>query len=211
VATPSAPGRSVDLLERLYAVIIGLALTEGLKNAVLSANTALPQSSIFEKTFRPETWPILALLFTIIPFFHGANRHLDDVYVFRRSSAKDFALVLDFLFLFSEGTVFYWMALVTSDASYFFRIYVFLLALDIAWGCAVFFYTENGWQGVKKWVVINLVTVALAGILIATPLLGQIARIHALGLLALARSAFDYVFQWKFYYPPEDSSMAVGA
>lgn len=44
-----ASERSVDWLQKLYAVVIGLALTEGLKNAVTAANAALPTASMMDK------------------------------------------------------------------------------------------------------------------------------------------------------------------
>jgi hypothetical protein len=199
MATPEE--RSVDWLQRLYAVVIGLALTEGFKNIVTADNRTLPDASILQKAFRVETWPFIVLLFTIVPFFHGANRHLDELYVFGKAAVKDFALVIDFLFFFFQGAVFYWMALVIESPRHFFEVYCFLLVLDIFWAVGVFFYADAGWQGVKKWVWINLPAAALAGIFLSTPLLAGNAQVHALGILGVLRSVFDYAFQWKTYYP----------
>jgi hypothetical protein len=196
--------RSVDWLQRLYAVVVGLALTEGLKNAVMAANTDLPKGSIFEKIFRVETWPIVALIFTLVPFFHGANRHLDDTYVFGTGEEKNFALVIDFLFFFVQGAVLYWMALVIQFPRYFFQVYCVLLFIDIFWAVGVYFYTQAGWQTVSTWVRINLICVLVALILLATPLLGGNSKIHALGIAAVLRTVFDYSYQWRMYYPPRD-------
>lgn len=199
MATPEE--RSVDWLQRLYAVVIALALTDGFKNIVTAANNAPPSALIWQKALRVQTWPFIALMFTIVPFFHGANRHLDDLYVFGKAAVKDFALLIDFLFFFFQAAVFYWMALVIQEPHYFFQVYCFLLLLDIFWAVAVFFYAEAGWHAIKTWILINLPTVAIAGIFLATPLLEKDSQIHALGILAILRTVFDYIFQWRMYYP----------
>jgi hypothetical protein len=193
--------RSVDWLQQLYAVVIGLALTEGFKNIVTAGNIALPDAPLLQKALRLQTWPFIALMFTIVPFFHGANRHLDRLYVFGKHPVKDFALLIDFVFFFLQGAVFYWMALVVSNPRYFFQVYCFLLSVDILWGVGVFFYADAGWDGVKKWVWINLLAAVIAAIFLSTPLLTKDSQVHALGILAVLRSVFDYALQWKTYYP----------
>src|SRR6267154_31411 len=198
MATPAE--RSVDWLQRLYAVVIGLALTEGFKNIVNATNSALPNASIFERVLRVETWPFIALIFTIVPFFHGANRHLDDLYVFRNATVKDFALLIDFLFFFIQGAVFYWMALVIQNPRHFFQVYCALLVLDIVWAMSVFFYAEAGWKRVKTWVWINLIAFSVAALFLATPLLNANAQVHAVGVVAVVRTVFDYAYQWHSYY-----------
>jgi hypothetical protein len=200
--------RSVDRLQQLYAVVMALALTEAFKNIVTTTNIALPNGSILEKALRTESWPFIAFLVTIVPFFHGANRHLDEVYIFGKSVVKDFALLIDFLFFFLHGAVFYWLALVIQHPRHFFRVYCFLLVLDILWAVGVFFYADTGWRKVRKWTVINLATVGIALIILNTPLLTADSQLHALGTVAVLRSVFDYVLQWSTYYPRAQSSSA---
>ena len=78
--------RSVDNLQRLYAVVISLAVTEAVRRTVFgSQSTDPPELSAISAN----QWLILtSFLLTVIPFYHGANRYLDATYVTKERSAS---------------------------------------------------------------------------------------------------------------------------
>jgi hypothetical protein len=63
--------RSIDTLQRIYAVVAGLAINESLKRVFLEDGKGNFQ---FHSANLPE---FLAFIVTIVPFVHGMNRHLD--------------------------------------------------------------------------------------------------------------------------------------
>src|SRR5690349_850145 len=62
--------RSVDNLQRLYTFVVGLAVTEMLRRMLNPLATDYAVWLMFT-----------AFLFTVVPFYHGANRYLDATYV----------------------------------------------------------------------------------------------------------------------------------
>ena len=104
--------RSVDNLQRLYTVVISLAVAESLRR--LLGDT--PPETIADY----KQWLMFAsLIFTVVPFYHGANRYLDATYVTGERSAKPIALMVDFVMLFLEGLLFFGLAMLTSDEQWF--------------------------------------------------------------------------------------------
>src|SRR6476661_3705790 len=78
--------RSVDNLQRLYTVVISLALTEYLRRL-------LTQSAEANEATGYNGWLMfVSLIFTVVPFYHGANRYLDATYVTGERAAKPGAL-----------------------------------------------------------------------------------------------------------------------
>ena len=115
-ATPNlteARKRSVDNLQRLYTVVISLAVTESLRRLLMNF------SSRHEVAGYKEWLMFVSLIFTVVPFYHGANRYLDATYVTEERSAKHPALIVDFIMLFIEGLLFFGLAMVTTDENLF--------------------------------------------------------------------------------------------
>jgi hypothetical protein len=66
-----AAERSVDTLQRIYAVVAGLAINEGFKRVFLGKDG--------EMHLHHDSLPqLIAFVITAVPFVHGMNRHLDD-------------------------------------------------------------------------------------------------------------------------------------
>lgn len=152
------------------------------------------------------------ILVTIIPFYHGAVRHLYATYIESGSSSRirNGALLLDFVILFLEGCFFVAIAIVLSEPWTLVFTYMLLLFLDSFWGfLAKLAFTGAAAQTAEwKWSLINIVTIIL--------LLSLIAITHepndftftfweklAIFSIALGRTIFDYTICWNFYYPPE--------
>jgi len=82
--------RSVDSLQQIYAVVIALAIAQAiqslLKDPVSGAVLARIQILVGLPAF-------VAFLVTLVPFWHGMNRHLDRCYLEKKSAVVQGALV----------------------------------------------------------------------------------------------------------------------
>src|SRR6266852_3569807 len=85
--------RSVDTLKELYTVAVGVAL-------VMSVET-LAKETTGAPAFASDHFLLFLVFFvTLIPFYHGAFRHMDDVYIFAKEPHKSPGLLLvDYLLL----------------------------------------------------------------------------------------------------------------
>ncbi|HWE75561.1 MAG TPA: hypothetical protein VG328_20545 [Stellaceae bacterium] len=193
---------SVDQLAKLYNVVIGVALA-------LSINTLIDVHAAYFPV-KPDLLPLFcAFLVTVIPFHHGASRHLYATYVEDGGSTriKSGALALDFLILFVEGCLFVALAAVIGNPSAFSTVMLALLLVDCAWGFLshLAFTGAQAQNAERKWSVINLVA---AAVLILTILI--LPRIFAgwttevqecVAMICILRSICDYAKTWKFYFP----------
>lgn len=101
-----ADERTVDTLQRFYAIVIGLALTTGVK--VLIESIGIVSGDVAQNTALNTTKPtvifvFMAFLFTIIVFYHGMNRHLDETYILgKEPDQRRLPMLIDILCLFSN-------------------------------------------------------------------------------------------------------------
>jgi uncharacterized membrane protein len=195
--------RSVDNLQRLYTVVVSLAITASL------GRTLLNQDKV-DLTWSNKWVMFLSLLVTVIPFYHGANRYLDATYVTGERSAKRYSLMLDFLFLFFQALLLFTLALsITNEPShidrsdtYFYLGLTLLLLVDVIWVTITRYTTKSvtdagviSNSNYTRWAGLNIIVIVLILVLIFYHLW--------VFLLALAflRSVLDYFISHDFYYP----------
>ena len=119
--------------------------------------------------------------------------------------------MLDFIVIFSEGLVFFILAVLISNTKAFFTILAVLFIIDAFWvwltkltGPA---QEPNIGPNYTRWAVINIIVGIVILIQIWSNLLNwsfwktETAQIIALVSLAVIRTALDYAQVWKFYYP----------
>jgi len=194
---------SVEQLARLYSVVIGIALTLAMRSS-LTINAS---------------WPLVRLdcalnlasfLVLVIPFYHGAMRHLYATYVESGGSSrvKNGALFVDFILLFLEGCAFVVMSSVVGDVSKFAWVVVFVLVLDSVWGilASLAFTGAQAQNSERIWALINVVAsvILICMLVFASDKFDSNliqAQFVLLSVLSL-RTIVDYVFCWKFYFPP---------
>src|ERR1019366_1919724 len=96
--------RSVDSIARIYAIVIGLALAESIKTLIVKSANGNVDLSL------PKLWSgtpaFIAFVFTLVPFWHGMNRHLDRSYLEKEGVVAQGALLLDFAVFFIESGLF---------------------------------------------------------------------------------------------------------
>lgn len=148
---------SVRGLSDLYSVVVAVALSGAVVKLVDANSEGLP--------IRFELFPyFVAFLATLIPFYHGALRHLDKTYVEERGrGVLKGALLVDFVLLFVEGCMFLGISLLMHRPSAVVWGLTFLLFFDALWGIgAHLLFTQRGAQKAElRWAWINLACVAV--------------------------------------------------
>jgi hypothetical protein len=190
--------QSVEHLQGLYSVVVALSLT-------LAAERLFP---IEKDGPSPARAFVLAaaLLVTLIPFYHGALRHLDELYGHGTGqAAHSFSVLVDFLLLFLESCVFLAMgASITQKSDVFGWLFFALLTLDVAWAyvTTTFLVTPAQRAAPKMWLKVNLgfgLTLLASLVLFRVAWPQSDAWPYVILVVALARTATDYAFSWKFY------------
>lgn len=202
----SARVSSMRHLQTLYTVVVGIALTVALEDITRTDGGQVPLIKSLDPVLL-----LIALIVTMLPFYHGALRHLDVTYIERDArNLRSFALLADFVVLFVEGCLFLLIARQLGNPQWFALGLAALLAVDIAWGVVAHFeFTQPALDKPEwKWVQNNTAALfsigcyATAGKLISGTWSGHWL---AGGILSIAviRTIVDYARSWRFYYPAE--------
>jgi hypothetical protein len=197
---------SVRHLANFYTVVSGLALTMAIFRLVDERGQILP--------FQLPTFLLcIAFLSTLLPFYHGALRHLDVTYVEiapSQGEPKAGAFLADFVILFVESCLFIVLAVKITEPVTFTLVFGGLMLFDAIWG----FLAHLAFSGPKKgkqeltWAKINFVTLLVIFAFLYTE--GLLDNLKApvqpltvalvLFVIALARTVVDYWFSWAHGY-----------
>lgn len=195
---------SVRNLENLYSIVAALGLSLAIYNLIDTASETIP--------FKFDLLPFfLAFLITLIPFYHGALRHLDVTYVEQGGKqVRKYALLIDFFALFFESCLLLALAVLLTKPVFFAWGLVMLLAFDTIWSISAHFGFS---QDVKpkaelRWALINFIAVIVLSIYLIifnfVPNATYAADLKlSIGIpsISLLRTVIDYIFCWNFYYP----------
>src|SRR5262249_24705809 len=193
---------SVKQLCELYNVVVGLALATAILKVINESADYLPIS-------RAHVWTFLVFIITVVPFYHGAVRHLYATYVEhgRSKRIKNGGLLIDYALLFAEGGVFVGLAYLIQSPGAFLGLFLLLMFLDSVWG--VLAYTtlvgSQAQNAEKTWAFINVIffVVLLVGYFSfnvpAEGFIWQPRMSYMLLGTAFLRTVLDYWFSWKFY------------
>lgn len=189
--------RSVDSLQNIYAVVIALAIAQAiqslLKDPVRGELLDWSQILVGLPAF-------IALLVTLVPFWHGMNRHLDRCYLEKKSGeVAQGALLLDFVTFFVEASLLFAAAWTLRSGIYSFIALGFLLLVDMVWGFishTIHFPRQK--SHVRRWSAINLFAIFIAVLVVTYPFEPKMV---VLMLIAIVRTIVDYWWCWDFYFP----------
>ena len=188
--------RTVRNLENLYSVVVAVGLTLAVQQLIVIGEGV---------EFRWGALPaVIAYVVTLVPFYHGAERHLEDAYVDNpRQGANPRRLLFDFVVLFVEACVLLAAAAVVHFPRALLAALVVLWVIDIAWGVSarLIFRLKDE---VLKWAMVNSGAVAVFGGLWLVAELSDLADLTvgwALLAISLMRSVVDYATSWEFYFP----------
>lgn len=195
---------SVQSLQKVYAFIIALAVGNSLTKLLIDPRTQAPDMN---RLLTEGGLLFLSFMVTLVPFFHGMNRHLDDVYVFGvmpktprhpRPTPRPHAIMLDLFIFILEAGLLYLMASAVLDTQSFFLLFATLLGVDVLWAIVTWLITRSK---AIKWAAINAVT--CLAVLVGRGLthLSPQSLLILLTSIALLRTVFDYSSNWKFYFP----------
>jgi hypothetical protein len=188
--------RSVDSLQKIYAFVIALAISAAIQ-ALLKApanEELLPADSVIQGL------PVfVAFVVTLVPFYHGMNRHFDHCYLEKTRSVVQGALLLDFAVFFLEASLLFAVAWSLRSGLRGFVLLGVLLSVDMLWGVGSHFIHYAGEKpSILRWSVINLIAIGLAFGVLFYP---TDRRPALLMLIAIFRTVADYYFCWGFYFP----------
>lgn len=189
--------RAVDNLLRLNTIVIGLALTEAVRKTLIE--TSVDGRIAFQINWQL-LYPLSMLISTLVCFYHGANRYLDNTYIFDKTNQKKGSAIVDLFVFFMEAALFYLMALSLADGHTFIFWFLMLMLLDTIWLVAVYFKTnEIIFNQVKPWMIVNFFTFLIMGFI--HWLIDHPNKVYFLFGLGILRTVIDYKSNWKFYFP----------
>jgi len=199
-----AKKNSVRNLQNLYSIVVGLGLSLAIYNLLDFSRVGWP--------FRFELAPFfVSFLVTLIPFYHGALRHLDAAYTEQDSGqVRGGALLADFWLLFIESCILLGLAVLLPTPQFFAWGLVLLLAIDTIWGFLAYLVFSKKVESKSElhWALINLITVVILSVCfviigIFPPVAGVVVPSLWIIILSVCfiRTIVDYVVCWTFYFP----------
>jgi len=204
-----AEDSSLKHLQELYTVTVGLSLTIGVERLFPGELHGTLEAGAVA-TF-------IAFLATLLPFYHGALRHLDQKYIYLvngRKPSPRWLLFVDFLTLFLEACLLISMGATVEQPHTFLVLLLLLLLLDIIWSQIPRFAgsegdkPESGSEGDKDewgWIVVNVPALAVGVLLFFVAERSRLVSPDVLpflvGLFAMIRTFYDYFWNWKKYFP----------
>lgn len=191
--------RSVDSVARIYAIIIGLALSEAIKTLIVKDSAG--QMDLRFATIWSGGAPFVAFVVTLVPFWHGMNRHLDRSYLEKVEGVVEGALLLDFGTFFLESGLFLiagW-GLRSGFVTYYCLMAVFVL--DIVWGgISHLIHFRGAKSHAISWSVINIIAIVLMLGVLTFPFS---PKPPVLTVIAVLRTLADYWNGRNFYFPKQ--------
>lgn len=195
-APTKATERSVNTIQGIYAVIIALAISEAAQALLTGPNSHVDVQKAWLLSGAPA---FIAFLVTLVPFWHGMNRHLDRCYLEKAEDVKRWAIPIDFFVFLLEAAVLFAAGLSLRSGIDTFIFLGLLLAFDMLWAVASHKVHFSGHKShALRWSSLNVVAIAVAVPLAVCPAPG---KAFWLMVLALLRSVVDYRWCRDFYFP----------
>jgi hypothetical protein len=191
--------KSVRNLENLYAVVVAVALTLAVQQLVIEGG----RSPAFRWSV---LWALVGFVVTLVPFYHGSERHLEATFVEAETTElRPLRLLWDFVVLFVEACVLLAIGALVAHPSSMLVALIVLFLIDIVWGLVAKFFLRSG-ENVWTWAMINSVAAFVFGLLYVldhTVGISDLLLSVLIMVTSVARSTADYAFGWTFYFPPK--------
>jgi hypothetical protein len=199
---------SVKSLINLYTVVMGLSLSLAISR-LINPEKGIQSVTVYSGLL------FIAFLATLIPFYHGALRHLDDAYIENDNlHIKNGALLIDFVLLLFHGIGFVILAALIALPNHFAWALIGLFSVDVVWGVFTHFgpSSQHKFSAESKWAIINcfFVLLAVAYLKSANIYLEPIEDPSKIALLlavtCVGRSLVDYLWAQDFYFPKDSNA-----
>jgi hypothetical protein len=193
--------RSVDSLQKVYAFVISLALVQAIQIVLVDRAT---MDFVDLQTLLDRAPAFFGLLFVLVPFYHGMNRHLDICYIENAEGQRaEGALLFDFAVFFIDSCLLFTVAYSIGHELRPFLFLAILLGVDVIWSSISHWvhYTSAEVPSVKRWSVINTVAIVLGVFVGLVQWYSPASKAWLLLVIAAGRTVCDYGFCWGFYFP----------
>ncbi|MEE9424122.1 MAG: hypothetical protein V3V18_03995 [Methylococcales bacterium] len=198
---------SIKSLINLYTVVMGVALSMSITTLIdpQVGLTSVRMSALLLFT---------SFILTLLPFYHGALRHLDDAYIENASQqVKDGVLVFDFLLLLLHAMAFVVLSLLIQVPNHFAWLLCAVFLIDVIWAVFAHFGTTSDGENVAewKWAVINFIFILVVVSYLVyneiyfDPVTNPIGLAMLIMAASLIRTLVDYIWGKDFYFPKSNS------
>jgi len=189
--------RSVDSLQKIYAVIIALAISQS-----ITKTFSIEDGKIISEDFVRSLPTLVSFFAFVVPFYHGMNRHLDNCYVQKVGKMIQGALLFDFFIFCVESSLLFAFTQTLPQELKGFVLIALMLIVDMFWGfISHWIHYKEYTPSIRRWSVINFITLVIGIVIYSINILDNKPLI--LMLLSLLRLMADYYFCWRFYFPIE--------
>jgi hypothetical protein len=186
--------RSVDSVQGMYAVVIALAISEAIEILLKGVNGT---ADLSRRWLLSGMWAFVAFVFTLIPFWHGMNRHLDRCYLEKEGDVRRGAILLDLFVFFAEAGFLFAAGLSLRSGLTTFYCLGGLLFVDMLWALGshwIHFRDKKSYS--LRWSAINVIAMIVAfGVIKCN--FGP----RSLMIVAVLRTIADYWICRDFYFP----------
>ena len=186
-----------QILQRLYGVIVALAITTAIGLTISVNGVALSPFELSSAYFAL----FGAFLITVVPFYHGGSMYLLKTYIHGSSSSKKGVALVDFLALSFEGVIFYAIAASIKNLASFELWFLLLLVLDTAWLGFAHLVADKEEPAPKKWALINGAMIVFLLIIYGVNANTWPQIYTVVFVAAVIRSVADYSLCYDYYFP----------
>jgi hypothetical protein len=204
--------RTVDCLQRLYALLLALATAEAFKkfvgpHAATSPSSAGGEGSLIAFDVHWDLLPqLITIVLTVAPFFHGMHRHLDQAYgepIPRDRWWMRLYFLVDFLLSWIGFALFFTLQMTMPDPRSFSAVLALIFLVNAIWSIGMCFVGHDPKkQYVFGWLALNSLC-AIAASMLAGVAPREWQSYGCLGI-ALFHFVIDYGCFWKIYFPEPD-------
>jgi hypothetical protein len=210
-AKDDAVAANIKILENFYSFLIGLAVTRATVELIEIWKVASLKTPPYAEI--GATILFVSLMITIVPFYQGMNRFLYDSHVVRPleyPESRTSPLFLDLNAFFILSGILLAMGQFLRDPHVYFYLWASLLIIDIMWAITVWIWRGGGgpiWaRNNMFWLIVAIIYWTFAvwlDYLTFLPTEYRSVIPYVIVLFELARTVFDYLLNWKFYFPAE--------
>ena len=202
--------RSIDSLQRIYAVILALSIGQAIQKILIDRETGqIIPFLLSTENGQSINWDFIspipafvAFIVTIVPFHHGMNRHFDKCYLEKDDNNLKGALLFDFFVFFLEAGIFFGFASAIRSGIASFVILGFLLAVDAIWALVSNWIHYNKQPiSVIRWTAINFIFIVIGILVVGLNFYDTNTKTWILMVIVISRTVADYYFSWDFYFP----------